>query len=309
MDNKYFVLGLLESVLGKGKKSKNDDYDFFCPFCKHRKPKLVVNVTSGMFNCWTCHPHTKGRSPIALLKKLNVDSSVISEMKNYFKDNTKIKLDQDVVHAVSLPKEFIGLENCDATLKCRHALAYLNTRGITLQDIIKYNIGYCESGKYKDRIIIPSYDKDYKLNYFIARSINEETFQKYDAPKCKKAEIIGFENTINWEVPIVLCEGAFDAIAVKRNAIPLFGKTIPKSIMMKLAMTSVKTVYLALDKDAISQAIDSAEQLMKLGKDVYLVNLQEKDPSDLGFTKITELLHSAKQLTFQTLFGIKMGMI
>ena len=110
-------------------------------------------------------------------------------------------------------------------------------------------------------------------------------------------------------MPIVLCEGAFDAIAVKRNAIPLFGKTIPKSIMMKLAMTSVKTVYLALDKDAISQAIDSAEQLMKLGKDVYLVNLQEKDPSDLGFTKITELLHSAKQLTFQTLFGIKMGMI
>jgi hypothetical protein len=41
--------------------------------------------------------------------------------------------------------------------------------------------------------------------------------------------IIGFENMINWNVPIVLCEGAFDAIAIKRNAIPLFGKNISKN--------------------------------------------------------------------------------
>jgi hypothetical protein len=41
-------------------------------------------------------------------------------------------------------------------------------------------------------------------------------------------DIIGFELFINWNVPIILCEGVFDAIAIKRNAIPLLGKTIQK---------------------------------------------------------------------------------
>ena len=56
---------------------------------------------------------------------------------------------------------------------------------------------------------------------------------------------------INWNVPIVLCEGAFDAISIKRNAIPLFGKNISKKLMQKLVTSEVKKVYLALDKDAI----------------------------------------------------------
>ena len=60
MDKELLVLGLLETVLGKGKGSKTTmDYAFYCPICKHHNPKLIINIKTGQYNCWTCHPATK----------------------------------------------------------------------------------------------------------------------------------------------------------------------------------------------------------------------------------------------------------
>ena len=92
------------------------------------------------------------------------------------------------------------------------------------------------------------------MNYFVSRSLDENAEYKYNAPQCNKNEIIGFEYFINWNVPVMLCEGSFDAIAIKRNAVPLFGKTISKKLKIKLINPQVKTVYLALDNDALKEA-------------------------------------------------------
>jgi DNA primase len=183
---------------------------------------------------------------------------------------------------------------------------YLKKRGITKSDILKYNIGYCEEGRYANRIIVPSYDTNGELNYFIARDINPDSKKKYDAPKCNKNELIGLEYFINWDVPVILCEGIFDAIAIKRNAVPLLGKSIPKALMMKLVQSNVKTVYVSLDRDALKDALSYAEQLLNLGKDVYLIDLQDKDPSDMGFEKFTKLVHEAEQLTLGQLIYKKL---
>jgi DNA primase len=309
MDNELLVLGLLESVLGKGKGSKTTmDYAFYCPVCKHKNPKLIVNIKSGQYNCWTCHPATKGKTPVSLLKKVDAPNDRIIEMKSYFQgDNTRI--DTTKPDKVTLPEEFISLTNPDKTLESRHAIAYLHKRGITDSDVKKYGIGYCKTGRYRNRIIVPSYDKSGILNYFIARSFEKDPGRKYDAPTCNKTEIIGLEYFINWSVPIILCEGMFDAISIKRNAIPLFGKTIPKSLMMKLVESEVKTIYLALDKDALREALEYSQNLLNLGKEVYLIELEGKDPSDLGFNNMTRLLHKAKPLSFGDLLLKKIQLL
>jgi hypothetical protein len=72
--------------------------------------------------------------------------------------------------------------------------------------------------------------------------------------------------------------------------------------------SQVKTVYLALDKDALKEALTYSEQLINLGKEVYLIELDGKDPSDLGFTSMTELLQKAKPLTFGELMLRRMKM-
>ena len=308
MENEQLVLGLLESVLGKGKPDKNKkDHAFHCPICNHKKPKLIVNIFTGQYNCWTCHPATKGKTPVSLFKKLGVEKERMVEMKGYFKgDRTKIEDTEST--RVFLPKEFISMTENDKSLEYRRATVYLKNRGINEFDVRKYNIGYCKEGRYRNRVIVPSYDKNGQVNYFIARSFEKEPYQKYDAPSVNKTEIIGLEYHINWTVPVILCEGVFDAIAIKRNVVPLFGKSITKALMLKLVESQVKTVYLALDKDALKEALTYSEQLINLGKEVYLIELQGKDPSDLGFTSMTELLQKAKPLTFGELMLRRMKM-
>jgi len=297
------ALGLLHIVLGRSKPSTKGNHAFHCPFCKHHKPKLELDPNLGVWHCWVCNE--KGRTPVSLLKKLQATPEQIAEMKRYFPGGKGETLEK-TYDIIRLPEEFISLAKPSTKLSYRQAKAYAIKRGITEEDILKYNIGYCETGKYTNSLIVSSYDKSGHLNYFISRSYEKEPRRKYDAPSCNKNALIGFEYYINWKIPVILCEGIFDAIALRRNAIPLFGKTIPNSLMLKLVSSEVKTVYLALDKDAFKQAIGYAQQLLDLGKDVYFVDLDGKDPSEIGFENMTQYLHTAKQLTFSDLLTKKM---
>ena len=119
--------------------------------------------------------------------------------------------------------------------------------------------------------------------------------------------VVGFELFINWDEPIVLCEGPFDAIAVKRNAIPLFGKTILSNLRRKIIEKKVKQIYISLDKDAILDSLKMVEEFMKNDIEVYFVDLPEKDPSDLGFEKVIPLLKETKKMKFSDLIKYKLN--
>jgi DNA primase len=157
-------------------------------------------------------------------------------------------------------------------------------------------------------IIIPSYNSDGALNYFTARNFDKNSTIKYKNPDVPR-DIIGLELFINWNVPITLCEGMFDAIAIKRNVIPLLGKTIQSSLMKKIINSTVEKIYIALDKDAIKQSLNFCEKLMNEGKEVYLVDLADKDPSDMGFVKFTNLIQNTLPLTFSNLLEKKLQII
>jgi 5S rRNA maturation endonuclease (ribonuclease M5) len=129
---------------------------------------------------------------------------------------------------------------------------------------------------------------------------------KYKNPPVSK-DVIGFDLFINWDEPIVLCEGSFDAMAIRRNAIPLFGKTIPKKLKMKIYEKKVKQIYILLDSDAIKDSLKITDDLMRNGIDVYFVNLKEEDPSDMGFKKIINLIKQTKQTSFYDLMRMKLN--
>ena len=299
------LVSTVNSVLGKGKETSGNNYAYQCPFCQHHKPKLEVNLVpnskgENFWHCWVCN--AKGKSLLGLFKKLKVPQDKILELRSILNYADKKDEEESDITKIELPKEYKSLLSIQRTdISAKHALAYLKKRGISKEDILKYNIGFCEEGRYKNMIVVPSYNKDGIINYFIARSFEKDPSRKYDSPKCNKNAIIGLEYFINWNIPVILYEGIFDAIAIKRNVIPLFGKTIPKVLMMKLVETNVKTVYVALDRDALKDALKYAEELLNLGKDVYLVDLDDKDPSEMGFDKFTSLVHKAEQLTLSEL--------
>ena len=111
-------------------------------------------------------------------------------------------------------------------------------------------------------------------------------------------DTVCFEMFINWNEPIVLVEGVFDAIAIRRNVIPLLGKFPSKTLVKRLVEKKVKKIYIALDEDARQDAIKLSKFLMDYGIETYLLNMKDKDPSELGFTKFWELLNTTQQSKF-----------
>ena len=71
-------------------------------------------------------------------------------------------------------------------------------------------------------------------------------------------------------------------------------------------MSSVEKIYIALDRDAQKQALDFCEKLMNEGKEVYLVDMEDKDPSEMGFTNFTNLIQETYPLTFSKLLEKKL---
>jgi DNA primase len=311
MDNTRLLLGIVETVLGRGKHTSRQNYAFNCPFCHHAKPKLEVDLQisaddKNSWNCWVCN--TKGRSLATLLKKAGASREKILELKPFLKYIPKGGEGEEAEKfIITLPKEFKSLLGGNkSSITFRQAQAYAKKRGITEQDIIKYGIGYCETGRYANSLIVQSLNKDGKLNYFVGRSFEKDPGRKYNTPRCDKNEIVGLEYYVNWKCPVVLCEGIFDAVAIKRNAVPLFGKTISTALQMQLAQSEVKTVYIALDNDALKDALKHAQHLLDQGKEVYLVELDGKDPSDIGFQEMTKLLHQASPLSYAKLLHKKL---
>jgi DNA primase len=239
------------------------------------------------------------KAPSNKLTELNM---IIAPGKEYKQISTMLEL----------PKEFISLtdivENRITTIESKHAIKFLRKRGITPEDIIKYNIGFCNDGPYKDRVIIPSYDENGIVNYFIARAYKEGP-QKYKNPPADAKSAIGWELYINWDAPIILVEGMFDALTIKRNVIPLFGKIIHEKLMKKLVRSSVNRIYIALDPDAIKNAFKYAEQLMTYGKEVFLVELDGKDANEIGFERFLNIIENTEPLTFQSILTKKLQLL
>ena len=304
------LVNLVNNVLGAGKRTARGNQAYSCPFCHHQKPKLEVNFTENKqgnnpWQCWVCGK--KGKTIKSLFNQVKVDISHFQELKKLVKNVSDDYSPTIQVESLELPKEFKSIiENKD--LIARHALSYLKKRNVTKYDILKYNIGYCENGLYANMIIIPSYDCDGKLNYFTARSFETNPYIKYRNPDASR-DIVPFELFINWELPIILCEGPFDAMAIKRNVIPLLGKNIQPNLMKKLVESKVQKIYIALDNDAIKQALGFCEKLLDIGKEVYLVELLGKDPSELGFENFTKLIQNVSPLTQYKLMEKKLSII
>ena len=305
----HLLVNLVNNVLGPGKNTSGANYTYTCPFYNHRKPKLEINFQEneeGLNNwhCWVCNK--KGKKLVTLFKAIDAPQHRIEELASYvkisFHEQANVKQE-----ALSLPKEYKPLYQADTKqVTVRQALRYLKERNLTKYDIARYGLGYCETGRYKDMIIIPSYDHSGTVNYFVGRNFGPSPV-KYKNPSYSK-DIVPFELLINWESPIILCEGAFDARAIKRNAIPLLGKTLPQKLLKKVVSSKVSQVFVALDRDAMKQALSYCEKLLDHGKEVFLIDMEEKDPSELGFENFTKLLHLAEPLTLRGLMEYKLNL-
>lgn len=305
---KQQVINILDDVLGPGTSMKGDEQAHYCPFCHHHKKKLQVNLQTQQWHCWVCD--AKGKRIQRLLRRLQVDSHKLKKIYEIYGDDYVVYSNTTEEEKVELrlPNEFRSLlEEPKGKINplFRKVKDYARKRGITQGDIKRYNIGYCDSGHYANRIIIPSYDNDNRLNYFIARSVYDEEKFKYKNPPVSK-NIIMFENQINWNEPITLVEGVFDAMAVKRNAIPLLGKFVPKTLNDTIYKKEVKSINILLDEDAQEQALYYTMQFQNQGISTKNIKPSDKDASDMGFSQVNQILKNTEETEFGDIISQKL---
>ena len=303
MNKSRRLLNLFETVLGKSITS-GSEATFSCPYCNHHKKKLVVNIITQKWHCWVCG--IKGVGVERIFKKLGA-SGKLSELQSLTGIKLTASKDKDAEH-VSLPMEFVPMTSGNSSNpEFRNASRYLKLRGITKIDVLRYNIGFCDTGQYKRMIIIPSYDKEGVLNYFVGRSYYDTDF-KHKNPKTSK-DIIGFELLLNWNEDINICEGVFDAIAIGENSIPIFGKFLPNALKIKIKENNVKRINIVLDSDAKSESIKLCEYLQSENVDVRIIEMKDgEDPSTLGHDKIVKLISESKTVDFAKLLELKFGL-
>lgn len=306
MDN---ILFSLEDILGTSKKTSSGECLFHCPFCYHKKPKLSINFgkRAGYWKCWICNE--RGKKISSLLYKLGYSkkeiNSIVGEEESTY---TPEQNPEEYKVKITLPKEYKPLWRVtEKSYEYLNAIRFLKSRGVVLEDIYRYQIGYCDDGQYKNRIIIPSFDRNNQVNYFVSRTYYDEGM-KYKNPPASRNNII-FENLINWNMPIVLVEGIFDAIAVRRNCIPLLGKLLSDRLRQTLVKEKPPMVYVMLDKDAQNEALKIESYLKSVNVNVKLVVPTDKDASDMGFELAWSNINNAVHSKFTDVVGTKLEMV
>ena len=272
----------------------------FCPKCNHHKPKLNINTVTGYFQCWIGCGFS-GKSFYSLLKKLKAPKEFYDLL---CKDKPKTRHLVKEEKPLELPDEYQPLYKSSNRIIYRHALSYCLNRNISIHEIVRYNIGYCETGAFANRVIVPSYDKNGKLNFYCGRDIfnGKLKYRLCDGSK----NIVGFELYTDFKYELTIVEGVFDAMSVKYNVIPLFGKTMSNLLKMKLMDNKPPRVNVLLDNDALDSSLKICEFLLQNNIETYLVLLDGKDPNEIGHINTWKSIRNGVRMDESLLYKFKL---
>lgn len=240
-----------------------------CPFHDDHKAKLGVNVSKGVFRCWVCNESGTVRylvKEFARLKKTNIDYSDFKTVSTF----TTKKYTITETEVIPYPEGY-----GDLTTEARN---YLLNRGLTDSQISYYKIGYCSSGSYRGRVIVPVFNENQELVSFIARTVNPKLQPKVLTPPAKegtqgiKNYIFNLHNACKTG-QLYIGEGIFDAISLGSPGVCLFGKTATNIQLAKIINKKVSRITIVLDPDAELEANLLYQRLQNHCDDVRIAKL------------------------------------
>lgn len=259
------IVNILENFLGTPASHYENKHQvaFDCPMCSadkgmyggDGKGNLAINYEKGVYKCWACWERNNMHGSLLWLIKKYGNKQ---HLKDYLLIAPQIIRDRnkedvkELIIDVKLPESFRKFSKAtEYHTKYTEAYNYVKKRGLTDDILNRFNIGYTCDGKHKNRIVIPSYDINGELNYYVARSFEKWSKTKYLNPESDveakdKNHIIFNEWLVNWDSTIYLVEGGFDHI-VTPNSIPLLGKFISDLLFHTLQTKAKGDIIIILD--------------------------------------------------------------
>ena len=262
---------------------------FDCPVCAEEKGldsgdgkgNLEINYGKHVYKCWSCGETHGTHGPLG---KLFDQYATKSQKKVYNLIKPEELKQEDIKRPkLRLPEGYTTFQDSNPRfIPHMEAYRYLQSRGITDEMIERYKIGYTVSGDFAYRIIVPSFNKEGVLNYFVARSWVPKKM-KYKNPSVPKDEIIFNESLIDWDKDVYLCEGVFDSFFLP-NSIVMLGKKMSDLIFTTIYNKANAQVIICCDGDAFEDGLRVYHELNggRLYNKVKIVKLPiDKDICDL----------------------------
>ena len=291
-DEVEVLVELLSDFLGDPKQhyESKGQISFDCPVCAEEKGldegdgkgNLEINYIRHVYKCWACGETHGTHGPLGKL----FDGYATKQQKKVYNliKPEEFKQEDKKRARLRLPEGFITFKESNPRfIPHIEALKYLQSRGVTDEMIDKYKIGYTVTGDFAYRIIIPSYDKEGHLNYFVGRAWVSRKMKYKNPASVPKDEIIFNEHLIDWDKDIYLVEGAFDSFFLD-NPLVMLGKKMSKLILETLYTKANSNIIICVDGDAWDDGLRMYHELNggRLYNKVKIVRLpKDKDVCDL----------------------------
>jgi DNA primase len=274
--------------------------------CSDTRGHLYVLISAGLPFCQKCKYDPK--SPIKFIADVEgisfsevyqmcdgnlsyLDVSVEEAVDSLFEEEEEeffeyevMAFDQTFVPVL----ERVGIPPIDNALD--RSQQYLLDRGVTREEIQKYDIRYCYEGQYAGRVVVPClYEGD--LVTFVARDLFGFSDRKYLNPQGnKQSDFLYNAGNVKGET-VVLTEGVFDAISASRcyPAVASFGKSL-SSRQIDL-LNCFKLVVFYWDVDAYPQAEKYAQRIQ--AECVCVLHADGKDAGSRSQQENQRLLDAA----------------
>jgi len=291
IDEVEVLVELLREVLGEEKQhyESKGQISFDCPVCAEEKGldkgdgkgNFEINYFRHVYKCWACGETHGTHGPLGKLfdqhgtKKQKKLYDLVKPEELKIEDKKRVRL--------KLPEGFMKFKDSNPRfIPHIEAYKYLTSRGIDDEMIEKYGIGYTVQGDFAYRIIVPSYDKEGFLNYYVARAWTPKKM-KYKNPSVPKDEIIFNENKIDWTKDVFLVEGVFDSFFLD-NSIVMLGKKMSQLLFQTLYNKAQSNIIICTDGDAWTDGLRIYNELNggKLYNKIKIVKLPvNQDVCDL----------------------------
>lgn len=254
----------------------------------HHKPRLSLSFKKNMAHDWVTNWSGSLEKILDILKVSEFDKKLL------LGDNYFINKDKDENKKIYLPNCYDLLDKYDIAnnkiilkKEVNYYLNYLNKRKVLLRDILVYKIKF--NNKFKSLNFL-SYDKNNNYRGFVSKNIDRNYyFCKFDY------EALFFENIIDFDKPIILVEGVFDAINLKNNSIPILGKNINYVTKRLNKLKFNNRIYLMLDSDVSFKQIRNIYDKLSKYFSVGAINLKKynvKDPAELDKNSIKNIINN-----------------
>ena len=279
-----------------------EEVHFNCPVCGESRHRMFVNLHSGKVYCHNCgySSHIVGLISYvegvswtranAVFKDISGGMAIPEDFSAGFVDRL---FDEDFradlqKRAIPLPEEYVELNPAHTNIATKRAIKYLKTRKVTEKQILAHRMGYCMSGEYQGRVIIPITENG-ELRFWVARAITSDAYMKEKSPtnasyQISKSEVIfNIDKAAKKYHSIVISEGIYDALSWGDIGVSLLGKVLYESqleILLDYRTLLTDGVYIAIDWDARDKATEMAETLSE-HFDVKMINIPKEfdDPN------------------------------